>query len=220
MSRLADEMLQPLDFCRAQRRQREVLRHVVRIRRAAQRGDTERLHKAQPHLLGRRAVRLRHLAHGAPLQDAPVARQGPEGLVPHAVPLADGAHGDVVPAVLLHEPVLHDGRLDGGLLVEPLQGGRVVLVRETESPRLASRHVRLHLPPGAQCLLVRRQRRVEQEAVEVVGSQVAQRRGDRLLHLLLHLCCSIVRQTIGILARQWRVLGLHVQISSPQAGGL
>ena len=109
---------------------------------------------------------------------------------------------------------MHARGLDVGLRVQPAKDARVVTVGDAEPPHRARRHEALHRSPAPHGLGVRRQGRVQHEAINVRGAQISQGGGHALLDLILERCGCIIRYPIWILSGDRREFGLEIDIGT------
>ena len=137
-------------------RRREVVLHINGGRRPREGLRALLAQVAEQHLLRLDPVREGRGRHGRRFELLAVGREDPEGLVDDTAPLAEDPNFGVV-TELGREAVLQYPRLDGGLVVNPLEATHVVQVRNPKLRHKSQFHLRFHGAPGLHGPLVRLQ---------------------------------------------------------------
>src|ERR1700675_764076 len=104
-------------------------------------------------------------------EDLRIGAQRPKTLVHDPLSSADRTNRAIVSS-LGAEPILHDGQLDARVMAEALEVPGRVAVAEAQLTGAAGIDERFERAPDFQRLLRRRQGRMQDEAVHMIGLQV------------------------------------------------
>src|ERR1700690_2689299 len=112
-----------------------------------------------------------------------VGAQGPKALIGDLPVTAKRAYLSIVPRLRM-EPVLHDGRLHASALIELRKVCEAIAVADTELTDQTRLREGFECTPYREGLRRRRQGRVQNQTVQIVGPEVLQRNLEGLEHLL------------------------------------